>query len=157
MAAPSYLYEDPPMVALQLASSDEFSGLIQQMNMLMQSRMGRQFHGFCPTDAWRPAVNLYETADTFLICVDLAGMTREEIDLQVDKGNLVLRGRRSSPMPPGNARALAVHLMEIDHGTFCRTIEIPDNVEEKAIEAAYTDGMLWVTLPKVRAAAQAAR
>ena len=46
------------------------------------------------------------------------------------------------------ARAVAVHLMEIDHGTFCRTIEVPANVEQDQIAANYHLGMLWITLPK---------
>ena len=140
------------MVAIQLASSDEFSGLIRQMNQAVESAMGRGYFGFSPTDAWRPSVNLYEMADAFLICVDLAGMTKDEIDVQIDKGCLTIRGRRKSPLPPEGARPVAVHLMEIDHGTFCRTIDVPANVREKEISATYVHGLLWVKLPKAQAA-----
>jgi HSP20 family molecular chaperone IbpA len=38
--------------------------------------------------------------------------------------------------------------MEIDHGTFARTVEVPANVEDSAIRANYHVGMLWITLPK---------
>jgi HSP20 family molecular chaperone IbpA len=40
--------------------------------------------------------------------------------------------------------------MEIDHGTFCRTVEVPSGVEEEEIAANYHVGMLWITLPKKR-------
>jgi HSP20 family protein len=137
------------MVAIKLANSDEFSGLIRQMNQLVDSTLGRQFFGgFSPTDAWRPSVNLYESEAAFLVCVDLAGMEQSQIEVQVDKGHLVVRGRRQSPVPPEGEKAIAVHLMEIDHGTFCRTLEIPASVAEKKIAATYTQGMLWITLPK---------
>lgn len=127
---------------------DEFSSLIRQMNQVMDNMMGRQYFGFSPTDAFRPAVNLYETEQSFLVCVDLAGMYLKDIDVQVDKSQLIIRGTRTSPVAPEGAKALAVHLMEIDHGSFCRTVEIPASVNEKQITAAYADGLLWVTLPK---------
>lgn len=138
------------MVAIQFATSEEFSGLIRQMNQVVDSALGRHFYGFSPTDAFRPAVNLYETDLAFVICADLAGMDQRSIDVQVVKGQLVIRGCRQSPMPPEGARAIAVHLMEIDHGTFCRSIEIPANVTETAIEATYVSGLLWVKLPKAQ-------
>lgn len=135
------------MVA-ELASSDEFSNLVRQMNTIAESVMGRHYFGFSPTDAWRPSVNLYETETAFQICVDLAGMDQKEIDVQVEGDNVLIRGRRQSPMPPDGSRAIAVHLMEVDHGTFCRTVEIPSNVHAAGISATYKEGMLWVTLPK---------
>lgn len=127
---------------------DEFSNLVRQMNTMVSREMGRKLQGFSPTDAWRPSVNLYETRDSYLICVDLAGMDQTEIEVTVEKGHVVVRGRRMSPMPPDGSRAVAVHLMEIDHGMFCRTIEMPGGVSEEAIAANYHLGMLWVTLPK---------
>ena len=135
------------MVASKCAATDEFAGLIRQMNQVVENVMGRQFHGFSPTEAWHPSVNLYETKETFLICVDLGGMNREEIDVQVEKNNVVIRGRRQCPMPP-QEKPVAIHLMEIDHGSFCRAVEIPANVEAKGISAKYEQGFLWVCLPK---------
>ena len=131
-----------------LATADEFSNLVRQMNQLVDRELNRQFHPFSPTDAFRPAVNLYESLDAFLICVDLAGMDQNDIEVSLDQGNLTIRGRRQSPLPPDGTRAIAVHLMEIDHGTFNRTIEIPANVDHQQIAANYHLGMLWITLPK---------
>ena len=136
------------IVNVDMASSDEFSGLVRQMNNLVENAMGRQFYGFSPTDAWRPAVNLYETETGFLICVDLAGMDENDIEVSLEKSTITIRGRRISPMPPDGSRAVAVHLMEIDHGTFARTVEVPANVESEGIAANYHVGMLWITLPK---------
>jgi HSP20 family protein len=127
---------------------DEFSNLVRQMNQLVDREMSRSHYGFSPTDAFRPAVNLYETQTSFLICVDLAGMDEREMEVFLEKGNVIVRGRRQSPMPPDGAKAVAVHLMEIDHGTFCRTIEVPAGVADDEIDANYHLGMLWITLPK---------
>ena len=143
------------MVAIEIEASniplnaaDEFASLVRQMNQLVHHEMHRQFHPFSPTDAFRPSVNLYETQKAFVICVDLAGMDQQDIEVSLEKENVIVRGKRQSPMPPDGSRAVAVHLMEIDHGTFCRTIEVPSNVEQDQIAANYHLGMLWITLPK---------
>ena len=144
------------MVAIQiehmpLEVADEFSNLVRQMNQLVDREMHRQFQPFSPTDAFRPAVNLYETLTAFVICVDLAGMDQNDIEVALEKQSLHIRGRRHSPIPPDGTRAVAVHLMEIDHGTFCRTIDIPQNVDQADIAANYHLGLLWITLPKIKA------
>lgn len=143
------LREPPP-----LAAGDEFSNLVRQMNQLLDHELQGRFQPFSPTDAFRPAVNLYETLTAFVVCVDLAGMDQADIDVALEKHSLVIRGRRQSPMPPDGARAVAVHLMEIDHGTFCRSIEVPPDVEQHQIMANYHLGMLWITLPKQNLASQ---
>jgi HSP20 family protein len=130
--------------------TDEFSNLLRQMNQLVDREVGRQFLGFSPTHAFRPAVNLYETRDAYMICVDLAGMDMADIEVSLDNGSVVIRGRRQSPLPPDGTRAVAVHLMEIDHGSFCRTVEVPSGVDELGIAANYHLGMLWITLPKAK-------
>lgn len=129
-------------------TSDEFSNLVRQMNQLVDREMSRSHYGFSPTDCFRPAINLYETQTSFIICADLAGMDERDMEVSLEKGSVIIRGRRQSPMPPDGSRALAVHLMEIDHGPFCRTVEVPAGVLEENIEATYHLGMLWITLPK---------
>jgi HSP20 family protein len=138
----------PISVDIAAMGGDEFSNLVRQMNQLVDREVGRPYFGFSPTDAFRPAVNLYETRGAYMICVDLAGMDLRDIEVTLEKVNLMVRGRRQSPMPPDGTPALAVHLMEIDHGSFCRTIEVPSGVDEEGISANYHLGMLWVTLPK---------
>jgi HSP20 family protein len=129
--------------------SEEFSNLVRQMHQMVDREMNRG-GGFSPLDAFRPAVNLYETQSAFLVCVDLAGMDQNDIEVSLEKNMLVMRGRRQSPMPPDGARAVAVHLMEIDHGGFCRSVEVPAGVDTDRISANYHVGMLWITIPKKR-------
>jgi HSP20 family protein len=136
------------MTTIPLDAVDEFANLVRQMHQLVGREMPQRSFGFSPTDAFRPAVNLYETLDAFIICVDLAGMDQNDIEVSLEKGTVVIRGRRQSPMPPDGSAAVAVHLMEIDHGTFCRNVEVPQTVEQEGITANYHLGMLWISLPK---------
>jgi HSP20 family protein len=106
---------------------------------------------FYPSESWTPNVNLYETATSYLVCVDLAGVDKEKIDVEVADQRLKLRGARAVPTcdPPESAgEKVRVHLMEIDHGAFTREVEIPADADRQRIKATYRNGLLWIELPK---------
>ena len=50
---------------------------------------------------------------------------------------------------PAEHKRVRIHLMEIDHGSFCREVELPEDVDRDRIAANYRNGMLWIELPKV--------
>src|SRR5580698_4244441 len=64
---PDIRFERETNMVIDLASGEEFSNLVRQMNSMAESVMGRHYFGFSPTDAWRPNVNLYETDYSFLV------------------------------------------------------------------------------------------
>ena len=121
--------------------TDQFRNLGRDAHRIGQA----SFFKFCPPDAWQPATNLYETEDHYVVCIDLAGVNRSEINVEVRQDILVVSGCRESPRPQNRSK---VHLMEIDHGNFCRSVAIPSSVSVEKIEARYADGYLWVELPK---------
>jgi HSP20 family protein len=109
------------------------------------------FFQYCPVESWRPPVNLYESEDCYYVCVDLAGMSREAIDVSLRDNVLVISGAREHPRPIQDCGDLSIHLMEIDQGPFCRSVEIPTEVDLTLIRATYTStGYLWIELPKGR-------
>ena len=55
--------------------------------------------------------------------------------------------RRPSKVPESRGR-VRMHLMEIDHGGFGREVELPEDVRQADINAAYRNGMLWIEIPK---------
>jgi HSP20 family protein len=146
----------PPVLA---ANDPPFTNLARQMNKLVD-QLHKGYYTFSPGDTWTPNVNLYETEQTYLVCVDLAGVDKEKIELVVADGRLKLRGARSVPVQPdgdhspagaaadSQQRRVRVHLMEIDHGAFCREVELPQDVAHEGINANYRNGMLWVEIPK---------
>ncbi len=143
---------------LTATADPPFSHLGRQANKLLE-QMQKGYYNFCPGDSWTPSVNLYETGGTYLVCVDLSGVEKEKIDLEVRDSRLRLTGARAVPQPEpdelgdavgpdGQPQKLRVHLMEIDHGTFCREVELPLDVDRDRITARYRNGMLWVEIPK---------
>lgn len=131
-----------------LAESEKTRYGSGRIEVTIDEMLSRQYIRFCPTDAWKPNINIYETDQALIICVDLAGMKPSSIQVEADRDLLVLRGERPRPIPEHSGGAIGVHLMEIDTGAFCRQIEIPASVSRGKISAKYTDGLLWITLPK---------
>jgi HSP20 family molecular chaperone IbpA len=98
--------------------------------------------------SWRPAINAYRCETCIRICVDLAGVDREEIDLQIMPNRLVLRGVREAAEPENkHGRPLQTLAMEIDFGPFERGFELPAEVDTDRATAEQQNGLLWICLP----------
>ncbi len=130
-------------------SSSQLSG-----SPVTGSAQGPGYYRFSGSQAWAPNVNLYETDSAYLICVDLAGVEKEKIDIDLVDRQLTLHGSRAVPaiappvQIPESAPRMRIHLMEIDHGVFSRQVEVPNDVQQDKITARYDNGILWIELPK---------
>ncbi len=130
-----------------------FGQVARQMNKMME-QVQKGYFNFCPSETWTPNVNMYETDAAYHVCVDLAGVDQDKIDVIVQEQRLTLRGTRAVPSceqiegDEGSPRRVRVHVMEIDHGAFCREVELPLNVAAEEIVAKYDNGVLWIHLPK---------
>ena len=153
----------------ELAAPDHpFQHITRNVNKIVE-QMHKGYYNFRPNDTWVPNVNLYETEDLYLVCVDLAGVEKEKIDVELSDNRLSIRGARGVPSydevaentPPASGESssgsggpstergkLRVHVMEIDHGPFFREVELPEHVHREGIAAHYRNGMLWIEIPK---------
>jgi len=95
--------------------------------------------------AWQPPVDLFEAADRYVVRADLPGVEGSSVDLQVEDGELVLRGERA--FDPAVPREHYLRL-ERPHGAFVLRMALPDSVDRSAIGASHRNGILEVTLPK---------
>jgi HSP20 family protein len=139
---------------IDTATDNPFGTLAREMSRMLE-RMGKNYSNFFPGEAWHPNVNLYETETALLVCIDLAGIDKDSVDLQFAESRLLIHGRRDVPRclddihdadsPHTRAK---IHLMEIDHGPFVREIELPCNVEETELNLAYRAGLLWIEAKK---------
>lgn len=135
-------------------------------------RPGGSFYAFVTEQRWTPAVNLYETDAGYSVCVDLAGVDKNRIDVEVLGRQLRLAGQRAIPAdfapqaslagaepteastthadcsPVGARRRCRIHVMEIDHGPFERLVELPSDADPERITARYREGFLWIDIPR---------
>jgi HSP20 family protein len=105
-------------------------------------------HFHRPAGGWEPALNCYLCADRYVLCVDLAGVAKETIQLQVETRRVFLSGTRASPEPPpeeGTCRRVLA--LEIENGPFRRVVELARPVDTARVQARHENGILWITLP----------
>ncbi|UCC30174.1 MAG: hypothetical protein JSU86_18490, partial [Phycisphaerales bacterium] len=64
------------------AWGSSFERLAEQLWAMMGEMEGRNYFRSHAPDFWRPRLNVYETPDRFVVCVELAGMPRDQIDVR---------------------------------------------------------------------------
>ena len=114
------------------------------------------FSGFQSVEVrWQPAVNIFMCSRCLRICADLAGVDPEEVELSVSNGKLLIRGSRPAPEPShekemevARTKAVRVLAMEIDYGEFAREISLPDDVDLDRVSTDWTNGILWIEIPR---------
>lgn len=90
---------------------------------------------------WTPASDIYETEAGFLIALDLPGVKRDALEIDIDDNRLIVKGVRE--VDDSKTRR-----SERPHGKFRRTFAVPASVEQGKIAAEYKDGVLQIRLPK---------
>jgi HSP20 family protein len=111
-------------------------------------RLHRQF--FVPQGAqgrqpsWQPPVDLLETEEELWIYVALPGVDKEQLEVVVEQGTLIVSGERL--MPQG--RGTVIHRLEIPYGRFERRIELPQGRYD-AVRRELIDGCLTLALRKL--------
>ena len=94
---------------------------------------------------WHPAADLYETADSLVIRVDIAGIEIEDISLVLDKQTLKLTGCRREP---SGEEKRQYHKMEVPYGPFERIFRLPSPVCADETRAEYKAGFLLIEMKK---------
>jgi len=103
---------------------------------------------FRAAPCWSPALNVYRRPDRLIVCVDLAGVSEQEISVKAEPRRLRMTGYRRPPEPPSELEgAVQVFMMEIDHGRFERELSLPDEIDPGRASAEKNDGWLWIQLP----------
>jgi len=103
------------------------------------------------TDApgWTPPVDLYETANEFVLTAELPGLSREQIEIHVEDSRVTIRGARSGAAPR-DIPCEQYHRVERGHGSFSRGFSLPEPIDVDGVAADLKDGILTVTIPKSR-------
>jgi HSP20 family protein len=112
--------------------------LSRLMNGLFEGN-GRQ------EQAWVPTVDVWETDDSLVYAFDLPGVAQDAISVEVEDGALTVSATRERKEEVTKDR---YHRLERRHGSFSRTVGLPQGVAEDAITASYTDGVLEIAVPK---------
>jgi len=122
----------------------------------LQEEVNRLFDGFwsggparADVAAFTPAVDIEESADDFVVRVDLPGISQKDVKVNLMGDTLTIRGERKKE----NVRKdRNTHRTERTYGTFERTFTFGTPVKNEGIKAQYRDGVLEVVVPKAEEA-----
>jgi HSP20 family protein len=119
--------------------------LSHEVEHLFDEIIHRPWGGAREARGWNPSVDFYETADAFILEVDLPGVAAENVNVEVQNGALLLKGQRFFDQSHPNEH---FHIMERGSGFFLRELKLPQSVDKQKIQTEFTDGVLRVVLPK---------
>jgi HSP20 family molecular chaperone IbpA len=134
--------------------SDEDKRMQDQVQR-MQKRMDRLFNDMIPRIGlvavrqqrkWRPPTDVYETEDSVMVKVEVAGMSEQDLAVSLSNRRLTVSGVRHD-----SSCKVSYQQLEIPYGHFSTEVFLPYAVDQDAIKATYESGFLTVTLPKIKA------
>jgi HSP20 family protein len=96
-----------------------------------------------------PPVDIRETSEALIIHAELPGLHKDDVVISLENQVLTLSGERSFQK---DVKEQNLHRIERSYGTFSRSFMLPTNVQSDKVQAAFQDGVLTITLPKVEEA-----
>lgn len=116
----------------------------------MQNELSRLMNGLFEgsgrqTQAWIPTLDAWETEQDLVYAFDLPGIPKDAISVEVEDGMLLVSAERTREAEISDER---YHRVERRHGTFSRSVGLPQGIAESEIKASYRDGVLEVRVPR---------
>lgn len=116
----------------------------------LQSEMSRFMNGLLEgngrsTQAWVPAVDVWETEEELVYAFDLPGIPQDKIAVEFEDGAVTVTAERAREEKVEGDR---FYRYERRFGTFTRTIGLPQGVTEQDLEAKYEHGVLELHVRK---------
>ncbi len=118
----------------------------------MQAQTGRMLRNMSfprmirlESDRWQPSVDIYESDEEITVYFELAGVTKDSLELLVEECQMHIRGKRQLSKPQSIVR---IHQLEIELGVFERTVALPAMIDVAQASSSYIDGILVVSLKK---------
>lgn len=96
-------------------------------------------------DSFVPSIDVSETEDQFVIEAELPGMAKADINISLENGRLGISGERRLE---NKEEGKTFHRVETKYGSFNRSFQLPDNIDEESINASYKNGLLHISIQK---------
>jgi len=94
---------------------------------------------------WAPSADISENEKEYRIHLDIPGMEKEDIKVNVQDGRITVTGDRKVEEEQKNGDAIR---RERYYGSFYRSFSLPEKVLEENIQAQFKNGVLRLTVPK---------
>lgn len=132
---------------VRFSPTNDMRRLQREIDTLFESFFpARGSDGDTETSVWTPRVDLAETEETYLIYLDLPGMTKEDLSINYQDGTLSVSGERT--FAERDEKEMSFARVERFAGHFYRSFTLPKAINSNKIEANYADGVLTIRVPK---------
>lgn len=134
------------MEYIKIRFGDEFDKIGSRFEETIEDMFRSMGPMFCLAErSWKPAMDIYETKDEIIILAEVAGVSKDKIDIEVNSKAIKISGCRNEvpKMESCNYR-----LAEIQYGSFERILILPAFIDQDNVDASFQDGFLKIRLVK---------
>ena len=117
-------------------------GLRREIDRLFEDTFGRGEGG----TTFTPAVDIRENQNELSLDVELPGLNPQDVEITAENGVLTIRGEKQTERKEGDDSRY--HIVERSYGSFLRSFQLPQGLDESRIEATYNNGILSIQIPK---------
>ncbi len=124
----------------RMTASSPIFGLRREIDRLFEDTFARDGSNFTP------AVDIRENDHEIRLELELAGLRPEDVEIIAENGALTIRGEKRAERKEGDENRYQV--IERSYGTFMRTFQLPQGVDEEQVKADFENGVLTIHIPK---------
>ena len=135
---------------VKIRFGDEFNRIGSQLERTLQDIFRTRSTGpmfACKDCGWVPQVDIYETGKEVFIWAELAGVEKEDLEVEVNSKAVRISGRRKELTKPADG---AYRLAEIRYGKFERILYLPSPVDTEVVSSHFSNGFLNVRMLKLQ-------
>lgn len=122
----------------------ELAGMQRRMNKLFEAALARtDFDAEGSVGVWVPPADVFETADSVRVYIELPGLGQDHIRVRVERDELVVEGERPMEREQPGER---FHRVERSYGQFSRRFRLPADTDLGSVAASYRNGVLEISL-----------
>ena len=121
--------------------------IISDFDRIFDNIFNTDFPIYSQGTSYSLAVDIKETEKQYTLSADMPGLNKKDVSIEVHDGIITIKGERSKG-EDNSYDGYQIH--ERQFGSFNRSFRVPDNVIEDKIAAKFTNGELFITLPKTK-------
>ena len=95
-------------------------------------------------ESWTPGIDVFEKDGRLITRIDLPGMKKEDVKVEVTDGHLAISGERKSE---AEEKKENYYRCEREYGSFYRAVPLPPGAKLEDVKATFADGVLEVSVP----------
>lgn len=124
---------------------EDVDDLFSQFGLAPAMGSGMQGAGQGLQNIWMPEIDVFQRGNDLVIRADLPGVKRNDIDVELEDGNLIIQGQRQQESE--NDEEQGYYQSERSFGSFFRSIPLPEGVNPDQVQASFDNGVLEVDVP----------